>query len=411
MSKKISSFLSQKLKPRLLAYCLVALALIVIASLLVTHAAAPPAADGDKMIGINGTTNEDRFMVDAANLGVKWARVEQWGDNANYDTVPSTLNRLNANNIRMMPLVNNYQVGWVTSADKQTWVDQLVHTATTYGKGGTYWQGKVDLGSPVIELGNEVYGKWYSWPNQSYLFPGEYAKMAKQAAIAVSAATNGRVRLIVSVTGDYQDTNDLSGGSAGTWKSWSNQMKAAVPDIETYIAGVAVHPYGDVPAIGIGTRTDPNFSHQVLYTIHGLWGVPVYVTEVGQKGPAVGFDKQAAAMDYYFDELKNNSWEAGFFWYNQKDYQAYNPNGDNGWALIDYQDNRVQAWYTYQQRATTFAATAPKAGDLNGDGKVTVLDLSIVLSNYGKQTTLGDCNNDGKVTIVDLSTVLSNYGR
>jgi hypothetical protein len=353
-----SKFSLRSTRAKIVIILVIALVGVLVVNLIHAATLTPPASDSDKMIGLNGTYSVDKYVADAQSMGTKWIRVEQWGDAGSYDTVPNTLNRLSAQNIRMLPLVNNYNVSWVTAAGKQQWVDAIVHTATTYGKGGTYWQGRTDLGSTVIEVGNETYGQWYPWPDKGYLKPVDYATMVKQAAIAVNTATNGRVKLLLSCTTDYLDTNDLSGGSGGTWKSWSKVIKAGIPDIEQYIGGVVSHPYGDLPQVGIGTSTDPNWSHQSMYTIHGLWNVPVYVTEVGQKGPQVGFDKQAAAMSYYFDELKNNSWEAGLFWYSQKDYQAYDPNADNGWALIDMNDVHEPAWNIYQSKAQNFYPVA-----------------------------------------------------
>lgn len=58
----------------------------------------------------------------------------------------------------------------------------------------------------------------------------------------------------------------------------------------------------------------------------------------------------------------------------------------------------------------THAATNPKA-DINGDGKVDVLDLSALLSHYGQATTTADLNGDNKVDVLDLSILLSNYGQ
>jgi hypothetical protein len=65
----------------------------------------------------------------------------------------------------------------------------------------------------------------------------------------------------------------------------------------------------------------------------------------------------------------------------------------------------------------TLAAT-PNAlpGDINGDSSVNTLDLSIVLSNFGKTAAQSsdvnaDINTDGAVNISDLSIVLSNYGK
>jgi hypothetical protein len=65
----------------------------------------------------------------------------------------------------------------------------------------------------------------------------------------------------------------------------------------------------------------------------------------------------------------------------------------------------------------SFAAT-PNAlqGDINGDSTVNTIDLSILLSNYGKtasQSTnsFADINADGNISVLDLSILLSNYGK
>ncbi|MDB5170385.1 MAG: Ricin-type beta-trefoil lectin domain-like, partial [Candidatus Saccharibacteria bacterium] len=52
----------------------------------------------------------------------------------------------------------------------------------------------------------------------------------------------------------------------------------------------------------------------------------------------------------------------------------------------------------------------PLKGDLNGDHKVTILDLSMFLSRWQKPGS-GDFNGNGKVDIFDLSVILSQYGK
>lgn len=49
-------------------------------------------------------------------------------------------------------------------------------------------------------------------------------------------------------------------------------------------------------------------------------------------------------------------------------------------------------------------------GDLNGDHKVNIFDLSILLSHWRKGGS-GDFNNNGKVDIFDLSILLARYGQ
>jgi hypothetical protein len=50
-------------------------------------------------------------------------------------------------------------------------------------------------------------------------------------------------------------------------------------------------------------------------------------------------------------------------------------------------------------------------GDCNGDGHVTIIDLSILLSHYGTNYPAADFDKSSTVNIIDLSILLSNYGR
>ena len=59
-------------------------------------------------------------------------------------------------------------------------------------------------------------------------------------------------------------------------------------------------------------------------------------------------------------------------------------------------------------------ARPPLAGDANGDGKVDINDLTIVLTNFGQAgmtPSQGDFNADGKVDINDLTIVLTDFGK
>lgn len=53
---------------------------------------------------------------------------------------------------------------------------------------------------------------------------------------------------------------------------------------------------------------------------------------------------------------------------------------------------------------------AAVVGDLNKDNTVNVLDLSLLLANWGK-AGVGDINADGVVNVFDLSTLLNNWGK
>jgi peptidoglycan/xylan/chitin deacetylase (PgdA/CDA1 family) len=67
---------------------------------------------------------------------------------------------------------------------------------------------------------------------------------------------------------------------------------------------------------------------------------------------------------------------------------------------------------TYTGTFTTPSSATIKVGDVNNDGTVDALDLSIVLSDWnmtGATYAQGDLNHDGTVDALDLSTVLSNW--
>jgi len=51
-----------------------------------------------------------------------------------------------------------------------------------------------------------------------------------------------------------------------------------------------------------------------------------------------------------------------------------------------------------------------KIGDINGDGKVDIFDLSILLTRWGSNDATADLNKNGVVDIFDLSILLSHWG-
>jgi len=73
--------------------------------------------------------------------------------------------------------------------------------------------------------------------------------------------------------------------------------------------------------------------------------------------------------------------------------------------------------YAYETEAnrplTAGQTSAPCLGDLDGDGIVTLTDLSILLANYGLTGAGpedGDLNSDSVVDLVDLSLILALFG-
>ena len=108
---------------------------------------------------------------------------------------------------------------------------------------------------------------------------------------------------------------------------------------------------------------------------------------------------------------------AGGYSHDDFDVWGYNGNAWTALATNDFAfDGSFASFTAYALNGYSYAVTgvALLPGDANGDGKVDINDLTIVLTNFGKSTGMiwssGDFNNDGKVDINDLTIVLTNFG-
>ena len=146
----------------------------------------------------------------------------------------------------------------------------LASWAKAYGPGGTYWKDHPGGQNAVryIEFGNET--------NQSYQFncgPGcsgykaraqQYALRARDAAQAMNAANPNTKLLAIGEDGNCQCSD------------WVDGMFSAVPDLNKWIGGWTLHPYGPKQRYG------PLFSQIMKDTAkHGDTTLPFFATEYG----------------------------------------------------------------------------------------------------------------------------------
>lgn len=92
---------------------------------------------------------------------------------------------------------------------------------------------------------------------------------------------------------------------------------------------------------------------------------------------------------------------------------AYTDTGLNAGTAYNYSVSAYDTGGTEGTRSSPLSVTTSSGsvpGDCNGDGHVTIVDLSLLLSHYGQNYAAGDFNNDGIVNILDLSVLLSHYG-
>jgi alpha-amylase len=124
------------------------------------------------------------------------------------------------------------------------------------------------------------------------------------------------------------------------------------------------------------------------------------------------------------------NWDASIDNVGVTGYKVYRGGVQIGTATTtSYTDNTVVAGSTYSYTVAAYdalnntsAQSAPlnqtiwKVADVNHDNQINIIDLSLILGNYGYTTSSApnpnaDINHDGKIDIVDISLILTNYGK
>lgn len=202
------------------------------------------------------------------------------------------------------------------SAEVLTWFKR-------YGKGGTYWAGRTDLGATTAEIINE--------PDNPYFWcsarkPNPCGEQARYASIIehVAATLKGGLpsgqpqpRLLVSYDGGYQGD------------SYGRSLISADPNLLKLNLGFTVHPYG-----GHGSNSALGGRSRVTESLR-----PVYVTEVGfptavgqpPTGDSLQWTQQQQAENIkgFIDWSRSLGYVGAVVVFNYRDY------GSNYWYGIE----------------------------------------------------------------------------
>jgi len=134
-----------------------------------------------------------------------------------------------------------------------------------YGHGGTFWNGRTDLGATTAEIVNEP-GNPYFWGLGARTDQAAYAGLVELVASALQALPAAdRPRLLVSFDGGYEGD------------SYGRALIRQDPHLLALGLGWTVHPYGgtsDAQHSAEGNRAR-------VTEAHAATGQPVFVTEVG----------------------------------------------------------------------------------------------------------------------------------
>ncbi|QQR52680.1 hypothetical protein IPG36_00955 [bacterium] len=128
--------------------------------------------------------------------------------------------------------------------------------------------------------------------------------------------------------------------------------------------------------------------------------------EIGLPNPATAntLSKAQDIANYYYSLNINLPYYIGgyFYWYYAEDALPYTTKPI--WQTL----NTAFTNMPYHP-ASTSPTPLPVAGDINGDSKVNVFDLSALLTKWGTATASSDLNHDGTVNIFDLSILLGHW--
>ncbi|MDV6373387.1 hypothetical protein [Deinococcus arenicola] len=85
----------------------------------------------------------------------------------------------------------------------------------------------------------------------------------------------------------------------------------------------------------------------------------------------------------------------------------FNPAGPL--PLLDAVKQELARELGFRDWTAEAARTRLSGADLNGDGKIDLTDLALLMENYGKATSVGDLNQDRKVDAADLRIFSAQY--
>jgi hypothetical protein len=236
--------------------------------------------------------------------------------------------------------------GTIGSINPAAMAAEIVAVFKRYGKGGTFWAGKTDLGSTAVELLNEP-GNPYFWSDATNY--AAYAALSRvvHAALEASFAPANRPKLLLS----------YDGGFAGSEYGRAIFAAGAVAD------GVTVHPYGG--------KSNPAGSaeghRERAVQAHSETGLPVYVTEIGW--PTASGQPPTGDSLQWTEQQQAENIKKFITWADETKYVAmvvifnYVDYGSNDWYGIERKDRSHKLSYSALAEASTHAAPVLPAAE------------------------------------------------
>lgn len=153
--------------------------------------------------------------------------------------------------------------GSIGGINPQSYASEVVSWFKRYGRGGTFWAGRTDLGARNVEVLNEPGGSWFWSDSTNYSAYTNLAKVVHEQLAANFPEATRPVELC-SYDGGKADSNNFG-----------RAIKAA--GAMPYCDGITEHPYGGAS----GSYGGKLGNRPKVEQAHAETGKPVYVTELG----------------------------------------------------------------------------------------------------------------------------------
>lgn len=344
-----------------------------------------PATSGGLIVGLNadasgwgGASTVGRLQLVTSATGAKWLREQfDWSkiepqpgvfDFSYYDHFMLLAAQ---RGLHILPLLY-YTPTWAGAnynsipSDPTAFAQYVAAVVGRYGTHGSFWAENPSLKGSAI-------GTWELW-NEPYLGsgddgvydPGAYARLVKAAAIAGRSADPNAKFLMAA---EMQSARDAS----GNWQWWVDALYKAVPDLNNYFDGVAMHDYGyDVSNLNPIVPGQPynNYGHIMRiqdlhqqFVSHNAASKPFWITEAGWttcsdgSGGCVTPAQQAADLQALFNLIENqwSGWVQAAFIYRYGD-GADPTTAQGAYGLTNLDGTPKPALAVFQQAVQAAAA-------------------------------------------------------
>jgi polysaccharide biosynthesis protein PslG len=309
--------------------------------------------------------------------GAKWLREEfTWGkiepsrgvfDFAIYDQLMLVAAR---KGVHILPTLMDTP-GWdgpswnAIPANPSDYARYVAAVVGRYGPHGSFWASHPALPNDAIdtfELWNEPY---YPNGDDGNYSPARYANLVKAAATAGRNA-DPAARFLLAAENQSQYVGS-------TWVWWIQALYQAVPDLNKYFDGVAVHPYGDdltsysYPRVGQAYDGYEQIRrveaiHQE-FAGHGAADKPLWITEIGWP-TCTGGSTRCTTPDGQASDLStvlsyaHTTWRSyvhSVFVYHYEDLGTDSSDPENDYGLTTYTHAPKPALAVFRAAAATSA--------------------------------------------------------